>query len=123
MKVSKCSSFIFLIFLMQFWPAFVVSQTAPTQTVTAQASAGTLRGQITDPSGAAIANASVVLLPAAASSKPIKTQANGQGQYEFNGVPAGQYTLNVIAQGFSVYENDTVTIAAGHSRFALMCRW
>ncbi|MGA7219725.1 MAG: carboxypeptidase regulatory-like domain-containing protein, partial [Candidatus Sulfotelmatobacter sp.] len=113
MKVSKCSSFIFLIFLMQFWPAFAVSQTAPTQTVTAQASAGTLRGQITDPSGAAIANASVVLLPAAASSKPIKTQANGQGQYEFNGVPAGQYTLNVIAQGFSVYENDTVTIAAG----------
>jgi hypothetical protein len=76
----------------------------------AQTATGALRGQITDPSGAAIANANVVLTPAAASSTPIKAQANGQGQYEFKGIAPGQYTLNVIAQGFSVYENDNVVI-------------
>jgi hypothetical protein len=77
----------------------------------AQTATGALRGQVTDPSGAAIANANVVLTPATASSTPIKAQANGQGQYEFKGVAPGQYTLNVIAQGFSVYENDNVVIA------------
>ncbi|MGB3578694.1 MAG: carboxypeptidase regulatory-like domain-containing protein, partial [Candidatus Sulfotelmatobacter sp.] len=66
-----------------------------------------------DPSGAAISNASVVLTPAEAGSTPIKTQANGQGQYEFKGLGPGQYTLNVVAQGFSVYENDNVVISAG----------
>jgi hypothetical protein len=76
------------------------------------ATTGSLRGQVTDPSGAAIANANVVLMPAAAPSTPIKAQTDGQGQYEFNGVPAGQYTLNVIAQGFALYENDNVVIAA-----------
>src|ERR1700733_3017853 len=85
----------------------------PVPSSSAQASSGALRGQVSDPSGAAIANANVVLLPAAASSAPIKTQANGQGQYEFNSVAPGQYTLNVVAPGFSVYENDNVVISAG----------
>ncbi len=44
---------------------------------------------------------------------PIKTQANGQGQYEFKALPAGTYTMNVIAPGFSVYENDNIVITAG----------
>ncbi|MGB8916819.1 MAG: carboxypeptidase regulatory-like domain-containing protein, partial [Candidatus Sulfotelmatobacter sp.] len=72
--------------------------------------AGILRGQVVDQSGAAIASANVVLTPAAASSTPIKTQTNGQGLYEFKGLAAGQYTLNVIAQGFALYENDNVVI-------------
>ncbi|MGA9307704.1 MAG: carboxypeptidase regulatory-like domain-containing protein, partial [Candidatus Sulfotelmatobacter sp.] len=66
--------------------------------------------QVTDPSGAAIANANVVLTPAAISSSPVTAQANGQGLYEFKGLAAGQYSLTVVAQGFSVYENDNVVI-------------
>jgi hypothetical protein len=115
MKASKSSVLILIFLSMQLCETLVAAQTAPTQTPSAsvQATAGSLRGQVTDPSGAAIANASVILLPVAASSKPIKTQADGQGQYEFKTLPAGQYTLNVVAQGFSVYENDNVVITAG----------
>jgi hypothetical protein len=80
-----------------------------------QTASGSLRGQVSDPSGAAIPNASVVLTPAAAGSTPIKAQANGQGQYEFRGLAPGQYTLNAVAQGFSVYENDNVVISANQS--------
>ncbi|MGA8867980.1 MAG: carboxypeptidase regulatory-like domain-containing protein, partial [Candidatus Sulfotelmatobacter sp.] len=78
--------------------------------VVAQAQ-GALRGQVTDPSGAAITNADVVLTPAAASSSPLTTQTNGQGFYEFKGLAAGKYTLNAVAKGFTLYENDNVVIA------------
>src|ERR1700732_3978570 len=76
----------------------------------AQSSSGVLRGQVTDPSGAAVTNATVVMTPPAGS--PLTTQTNSQGTYEFKGLPPGKYTLNVIAQGFTVYENDNPTIAA-----------
>jgi uncharacterized membrane protein YgcG len=72
-----------------------------------------LRGQVTDPSGAAIANANVVLVPASGGSKPIKGRADGQGQFQFNSLPTGHYTLNVVASGFSAYKNDSVVIAPG----------
>src|SRR5580700_6214164 len=83
------------------------AQSAPAPTPSAT---GTLRGQVTDPPGAAIANANVVMTPAAISSSPVTAQANGQGLYEFKGLAAGQYSLTVVAQGFSVYENDNVVI-------------
>jgi hypothetical protein len=103
MKAGKCIS-LMLAGVLQLCSPFAICQTA------SQPEAGALRGQITDPSGAAIANADVVLTPAAASSTPIKTKSNDQGQYEFNRLPAGQYTLNVVAPGFAVYENDNVVI-------------
>jgi hypothetical protein len=113
MKVRKYLCFILIFCSLQLSATLGASQTAAGQTAPPQAATGTLRGQVTDPSGAAIANASVVLTPAAASSSPIKTQASGQGQYEFNGLAPGQYTLNVISEGFTVYENDNVVITTG----------
>jgi hypothetical protein len=100
------------VFLFVLCCALLVAAQAPAVPVSvqAQSGAGTLRGQVADPSGAAIASAQVILVPATPPSTPIKTQANGQGQYEFTSVPAGQYTLNVIAQGFAIYENDNVAI-------------
>jgi hypothetical protein len=98
--------YLILISYLLLLATFVASQTPAPQAVT-----GNLHGQVTDPSGAAIANADVVLTPSATSSQPIKTKSNGQGQYEFNALAPGQYTLNVIAPGFSVYENDNVVIS------------
>src|ERR1700677_1428918 len=85
---------------------------ALSQTLAPQAAGTSLHGQVTDPSGAAIANADVVLMPPAASSTPIKTKTNGQGEYQVTSLAPGQYTLNVIAPGFTVYENDNVVITA-----------
>src|ERR1700730_5753440 len=75
----------------------------------AQAISGALRGQVTDPSGAAITNATVVMTPSAGA--PVTTQTDSQGMYEFKGLPPGKYTLNVIAEGFTVYENYNADIA------------
>src|SRR5579883_2718475 len=75
----------------------------------AQTSHGSLRGQVTDPSGAAITNADVVLT--LASGPAIHATTNSRGEYNFRNLPAGKYMLNVIAPGFTVYENDQVEIA------------
>jgi Carboxypeptidase regulatory-like domain len=75
----------------------------------AQAPTGALRGQVTDPSGAAISGATVVLTPATGS--PVTAQTTGQGLYEFKSVAAGKYSMTVVAQGFTLYENDNVVIA------------
>src|SRR5437899_9701826 len=75
----------------------------------AQQAAGALRGQVTDPSGAAISGANVIRTPATGSA--IVVQSNGQGMYEFKSLPAGKYTLTIAATGFTIFENDNVVIA------------
>ena len=70
---------------------------------------GALRGQVTDPSGAAIPGASVIMTPA--SGAPIVVESNGQGMYEFKSLTAGKYILTLSAPGFTLYENDNVVIA------------
>jgi Carboxypeptidase regulatory-like domain len=110
MNVWKYRCFALILLSLQLRAPLAAAQAAPTTPAATPAAAGTLRGQVTDPSGAAIANANVVMTPAAISSTSITTQSNGQGLYEFKGLPAGQYTLTVVAQGFAVYENDNVVI-------------
>ena len=98
MKVERyIRLFIAFLFLLS---AFVLS---------AQTSLGALRGQVTDPSGAAISNASVIMTPAAGS--PVVVQSNAQGMYEFKNLPPGKYSLSVAAQGFTLYQNDNVVVA------------
>jgi hypothetical protein len=103
---ARCLALVFL-------SSQLCATLAVTQATATPASSGTLRGQVTDPSGAAIANATAVMTPAATSSTPIKTQTDGQGAYEFKGLVAGQYSLTVVAQGFALYENDNLVIALG----------
>ncbi|HET9408363.1 MAG TPA: carboxypeptidase regulatory-like domain-containing protein [Candidatus Sulfotelmatobacter sp.] len=78
------------------------------QSIVLAQSTGALRGQVTDPSGAAVVNAEVALTPETGA--PVTTKTNGQGLYEFKELPAGKYTINVVAQGFSIYENDSLVI-------------
>jgi hypothetical protein len=102
MKVYRCR--VFLILFLSFLCVSFGSQKGFAQTST-----GALRGQVTDPSGAAITGASVIMTPASGS--PIVVQSNSQGFYEFKSLPLGKYTLTVAAQGFTLYENDNVVIA------------
>ena len=75
----------------------------------AQDASGALRGQVTDPSGAAITGATVVMTPATGS--PVVAQTNAQGMYELKALSAGKYMLTVVAPGFTTYENDNVVVA------------
>ena len=97
MKVDRHFYFFLLFLLLSLSASF------------AQAPTGALRGQVTDPSGAAITGASVVMTPAAGA--PIVVQSNSQGQYEFKSLAPGKYSLTVVAEGFTLFENDNVVIA------------
>ncbi|HZC24613.1 MAG TPA: carboxypeptidase-like regulatory domain-containing protein, partial [Candidatus Binatia bacterium] len=67
-----------------------------------QAASTSLQGTVTDPSGSAIANATVALVDA--SSKTERTTVTGQqGDYHFLALPPGTYSLSVTASGFSRY--------------------
>lgn len=68
-----------------------------------------LRGAVNDPSGAAIPNATVHL--ANADTGFARTAAtDAQGNYEFNAVLPGTYTVTVEASGFSRYEQKNVQL-------------
>src|SRR5260221_11760744 len=76
----------------------------------ARSPAGVLRGQVTAPSGAAVAGATVVVLPAEGASSPATTTRDGS--FEFKTLPPGKYTVQVFAQGFAQFEAKNVAVNA-----------
>ncbi|PYX85848.1 MAG: hypothetical protein DMG68_17005, partial [Acidobacteria bacterium] len=79
--------------------------------VAAQTSSGTLRGQVTDPSGALVANATVTATGADNTIHSATTDHSGS--YELGKLAAGTYTVNANAEGFSIFTKDEVVVQAG----------
>jgi len=69
----------------------------------AQTSTTSLQGTVTDPSGGAIANATVTLVNPESKSER-STSTGTQGEYRFQFLPPGTYTLTVSATGFARQE-------------------
>ncbi len=72
----------------------------------------TLRGTVTDPSGASIPDA-VVLLRGSAGDQ--RTRTNASGQYTFANVPRGKYTLRIGAKGFTIAERKDIDVNSSSS--------
>lgn len=73
---------------------------------------GSLRGSVTDPSGAAIPNATVHLInPATHADRTATTDAHGI--YTFQEVAPGTYRLLVEAPGFEKYVQDDLRLQSG----------
>ncbi len=77
----------------------------------AQTSSGTLRCQVSDPSGGAVMQATVLVTSARGETKA--AEGNKDGVYEFKGLAPGKYTVKAIAKGFALYEQQGVEISAG----------
>jgi len=74
----------------------------------AQTQTGSLRGQVVDPSGAAVAGATVLVLPAQGAT--ITTTTNRDGSYEAKTLIPGKYTVQVFATGFATGVSVTVRV-------------
>src|ERR1700678_225573 len=99
MKISKFISVAIML----------ASALLPSSLLFAQAPLGGLHGQVTDQSGAVVTQADVALTPATGT--PVSTKTDAQGMYEFKGLAPGEYTLDVVAPGFTLFENTKVEIA------------
>ena len=74
-------------------------------------STGNLSGSVTDPSGAAISGAKIKAVEQK-TNREQSTLADAAGQYLFQGMPVGTYTLRVEFPGFAPFEKTGVSIAA-----------
>ncbi|MFT4111808.1 carboxypeptidase regulatory-like domain-containing protein [Silvibacterium sp.] len=79
------------------WVLMLVTACIPAM---AQTVTGSIRGTITDPSGAIVPNAKVTATNTATSVNTVAT-TNGAGEYSVRFLQIGQYTITVEAQGFN----------------------
>ena len=96
------------------WVASILVLAFMTTAAVAQTSTGTLRGRVTDPSGAVIPQATV--MANTAEGRSITVVTNNQGAYEFKGLPSGSYTVTVVAKGFATDQEDGVNVVAGQAQ-------
>ncbi|MGA2980316.1 MAG: carboxypeptidase regulatory-like domain-containing protein [Terriglobales bacterium] len=101
---------VFVLSILILAPPIALPMPASAQTPPS-ATTGTLRGQVTDPSGAVVANAAVAVL---VSGGPTHSATTGKtGNYEIGNLPPGKYTVTANAQGFAVFVQNDVDVAAG----------
>lgn len=76
---------------------------------------GGIHGQVTDPSGAVIPNATVLALTTAGKVAG-KATSNGLGAYAIRGLAAGTYSITATAQGFAAYSVPAISVSAGQMK-------
>src|ERR1039457_795949 len=110
--VLKLSVSIVLIVISAVLSVLAAPASAQAQSPAASpATTGTLRGQVTDPSGAVVANTTVAILE---SGGPTHSAiSNRSGNYEIGNLAPGKYTVTANAQGFAVFVQNKVDVAAG----------
>ncbi|MEQ1352685.1 MAG: carboxypeptidase regulatory-like domain-containing protein [Candidatus Acidiferrum sp.] len=72
---------------------------------------GTIRGDVSDPSGATVAGATVLLTGPDGKSHDFAT--NKDGVYEAAGLAPGSYAVKVVAEGFGLFTAANVMVKAG----------
>ncbi len=77
----------------------------------AQTGGSWLKGQVTDPSGAVVVQATVSVK--SASGQEFSTTSNRQGGYEIKGLTPGKYSLTTTSAGFAPYQLSDVEVPAG----------
>ena len=73
---------------------------------------GTIVGQVTDPSGAAVAGATVTITDLSTNT-PRSTTTNAEGRYVFVNVPPGTYDVAITQKGFRVAKISKQTVLVG----------
>lgn len=82
------------------------------QRLLAQVDEGAINGIVTDSTGAAVPNAKVTLLNTD-QGITLETTTGNSGEYAFNPVRTGHYTVTVTAPGFSTTTQQNITVAVG----------
>ncbi|PYX18847.1 MAG: hypothetical protein DMG82_27385 [Acidobacteria bacterium] len=79
----------------------------------AQSNTGVIHGTVTDPSGAAVMKANVILVAPNGQTNTAATSRSGY--YEFKELPPGRYSVTVTAPGFADLDEHVIDLAAGQT--------
>src|SRR5258708_846840 len=101
MKSRIIAVFCAALFLSAFSISYSLAQTAP----------GTLKGQVSDPAGAVVIQATITATSSTGQTASAVT--NRQGMYEIKGLAPGNYSVRATASGFSEFQETDFAIASG----------
>jgi len=107
MTSGRSRSFVFI-----FVTLFVLLML--TASLPAQTGSGTLRGRVTDPTGAVIPQATVTAT--GGKGQKATTLTDNQGAYELKGLDPGTYTITTFAKGFAVSTEQNFAISADQAQ-------
>src|SRR5690349_17271389 len=99
---------------MRFFAIVLAVTSLFTSFAISQTSSGTLRGRVTDPSGAVVPQAKVTAT--GADGKSAEVLSNQQGVFQFKALAPGSYTVTATAKGFAVDTEAEVKVAAGQTQ-------
>ncbi len=94
---------------MRFCTCAAVCLIVLASVLTAQTQTATVRGAVTDSSGALVPGAELTLTNMD-QNRPYKTTSNNSGEYAFIQIPPGRYSLSVEAKGFKKNQHDLLTL-------------
>ncbi len=101
--------------LLMVTGSIVLNECAPA--ARAQTTSATLTGTVTDPTGAAIPNAHLVLHDTGTGAEH-QMDSNGSGEYTLTALPPGAYTLNVTSNGFRSYQQQGIVLTVSEQATA-----
>jgi hypothetical protein len=114
---SKPTFYLALLLAPLFLAADGIAQTAPQPAASASTGAqtnsqATIRGKITDPSGALIPGAQVTISNSKGQTVSSAT-ADAAGSYEAHALAAGTYTVTATSTGFAPFVSQGIVVASG----------
>lgn len=98
---------LLMLLAMVFGPGSVFSVLAATQEVT-----GNVQGEVKDQSGAVVPGATIT---ATGEQKTVTVTADSKGEFRFNNLLPGMYTMTATASGFSEIKRENVTVEIGRT--------
>jgi hypothetical protein len=109
----------FLVALALTMASLASAQAPPTtaplatpQSAAAPVTTATVRGHISDPTGALIPGATITITNAAGT-QPRTVTADSGGAYEVRGLAPGGYIVQATFEGFAPFQSSTIQLAAG----------
>ncbi len=96
-------------FYLAFVAAVLLTVIALNQVVvSAQVSAGTIQGMISDPDGRAVPDASIEIIELNR-----RVVSDAAGMYQFSNLPSGDYTIRIVAGDYNAFTSSTVSVKSG----------
>ena len=104
MKRSKPAAFAAMVVLLAILPTLTFGQV----------STATVLGTVTDPAGAVVPGAAIVLANLQTGVE-IRSQTNDTGNYRIQNIQVGTYSLSASADGFSTKRVDRLTLTVNQT--------